>query len=342
MAETTYSFSISTDFLNGSVSPDRLTQEIRASAIVTALAHINTSSDDCDVVFRDVLSGGDETLLDDLVAAHSGEPLPSEPTVVQIDEPKTSEGFPITKVHTVEDEDGKQITVIYPATNGFRTFITGCADNGGPGNGAQIRLDFTEPDTKTVDYIFMKPIEVHDGELSWSPAPLSSQIRGETSVWSADDMFSVGLLMPATVAVANGSNTGNANKYDLGGGANMILPAAGDGAWDVDLETAVPVQAEKFVDGVLTKYGYWDSDYFSSEMSPSATPGAASFNMFDFPIEGWLLRNIGMGNNNGVLELDPYKTEWLSQRWKLRLTCTKVSAGAGTLSGWIMSFREPG
>lgn len=80
MAATKYTYSISGDF-TGLVSPyirpdtDRLTQEIRESAIVTALDYINTSGDDCDIWFKDALSSGDQTTLDSLVAAHTGEPL---------------------------------------------------------------------------------------------------------------------------------------------------------------------------------------------------------------------------------------------------------------------------
>jgi len=73
---TTYTYSISGDFPNAEVDLNRLTQEIQASAIVTALDHLGTEGDDCLVIFKADLSPGDETVLDGLVAAHSGEPLP--------------------------------------------------------------------------------------------------------------------------------------------------------------------------------------------------------------------------------------------------------------------------
>lgn len=75
MAATKYAYSISTDFPNHKVATDRLTGEIRTSAIVTALDAITTSGDSCDVWFKDALSVGDKTLLDGVVAEHSGEPL---------------------------------------------------------------------------------------------------------------------------------------------------------------------------------------------------------------------------------------------------------------------------
>lgn len=73
MAATKYTYSIQGDFPNQAVAPARLQQEIEDSAMSSALiTHINTNDDDCDVWFEDPLSVGDETILDGLVAAHSG------------------------------------------------------------------------------------------------------------------------------------------------------------------------------------------------------------------------------------------------------------------------------
>jgi len=74
----TYTYSISQDFPNAKVDPSRLASEIGRSAIVTALASVNTAGNDCNVVFKASLSSGDEAILDGLVAAHSGEPLEQE------------------------------------------------------------------------------------------------------------------------------------------------------------------------------------------------------------------------------------------------------------------------
>jgi hypothetical protein len=69
-------------------NPDRLKDEIQKSAIVTAFDHIDTDDGAqlCDIWFKDALSAGDQTLLDGIVATHSGEPLtpPQEPLAVKI------------------------------------------------------------------------------------------------------------------------------------------------------------------------------------------------------------------------------------------------------------------
>jgi hypothetical protein len=66
----------------------RLTQEIEDSAIITALDYIVTATG-TDVYFKATLSGGDETILNALVAAHVNTPLPDSEvksvSVVQAD-----------------------------------------------------------------------------------------------------------------------------------------------------------------------------------------------------------------------------------------------------------------
>lgn len=70
------------------VNLPRLELEIQESAIITALDHMNYSTPTLDVYFKADLSQGDETILDALVVAHSGEPLPDS-------NPTTSDGYPI-------------------------------------------------------------------------------------------------------------------------------------------------------------------------------------------------------------------------------------------------------
>jgi hypothetical protein len=87
MAATKYSYLITSAFPNQKVNSDSLRDEIEASAILTALDAININPEDesgyCAIWFVDALSGGDETLLNGIVAAHQGEP----PVTVQFQAP---------------------------------------------------------------------------------------------------------------------------------------------------------------------------------------------------------------------------------------------------------------
>ena len=74
----TYTYSIANDFPSGKVNTTKLDSEIRASAITIALDRIDTAGDVISIVFKDDLSAGDKTILDNdttgpaggLIAAH--------------------------------------------------------------------------------------------------------------------------------------------------------------------------------------------------------------------------------------------------------------------------------
>jgi len=81
MAETSYNYEDTSVTVN---SVDRLELEISQSNIVIALKTINLNGTSLDVVFKDTLSAGDETVLDDIVAAHTGEPLSPQPASQEV------------------------------------------------------------------------------------------------------------------------------------------------------------------------------------------------------------------------------------------------------------------
>ena len=125
MAETTYDFTISTDFPGGAVNTTKFRIEIQASAIETALETINTTGDDIDVVFKAALSAGDETILHGdttgpaggLIAAHDNTPSSSSIAHTEID---LKIGGPLTIVEGVAASFGasgaecKRIPLVFP------------------------------------------------------------------------------------------------------------------------------------------------------------------------------------------------------------------------------------
>lgn len=335
MAATKYTYSIQSDFPHRKVDTSRLLSEIQGSTIVTALDRIDTLGDDCDVWFRDALSVGDEAVLDGLVAAHSGEPLPESPLVITT-ATTTDEGTALIALDAPRERDHKPVMVNSPATEGTFTWLSARGDNlnptppaSGRGDGAHFFLDFSEPDTKEVEAQFMEPIELHDGHISWRP----------TGNWDFEDSWSISVRMPATVATENLTNTGNCNVVPTGLGFNIIVPAAGDGAYDVDLEQAVPIP-----DGHNAKTeqgaGYWNvEEYWSEEITPNGTDKGA-WNLYDIPLEMFFCKNMDCGSPLGVWDLDAYKAEWISKKWKLCFQVTKVTAGAGKIGGFLMVFRQ--
>lgn len=118
---TKYTFSISGSFPNHIVATDRLTLEIGQSSIITALSFIATSGDNCDIWFKDVLSGGDQTTLNAVVAAHSGQPLSGQAVTSSI----TGSGQNVAFTPVGSANVGIQITGTWVATLVFEGTIDG-------------------------------------------------------------------------------------------------------------------------------------------------------------------------------------------------------------------------
>lgn len=70
---TTYTYSITADTLNGILNSSRLHKEINDSDILIALIGVNVSGDVIDIVFKGNISTLEETNLGILLAAHTGE-----------------------------------------------------------------------------------------------------------------------------------------------------------------------------------------------------------------------------------------------------------------------------
>ena len=87
--------------------------------------------------------------------------------------------------------------------------------------------------------------------------------------------------------------------------------------------------------------GYWDVDrYWSGAVSAAAVGGEGEFNLYTFAVEMYFCKKIDCGNPLGVWDLDAYKAEWISQRWKLVFSATRATAEtSGRIGGYLMIFR---
>lgn len=224
----------------------------------------------------------------------------------------------------IDRPDYKAVVVVSPSRDGWMTWFTSRGDDPasppGRAKGPKLDLSFIGPDTKTVEIRFTECIEIHDGEVWYMPV----------ASWTPDDEFSVSVILPATIATPNVSNTGNCNLMPVGP-YDVILPAAGDGSHDVDFAQAVPVPA--------SEAGFWDCDYDTGITTPSATPGKARYHLLTGELEMFFLRNVACGHPLGSFEIDVYKAEWVHPSWKVRLTVLRTTAGPGRITGWLMVFR---
>lgn len=115
MAETSYQYTIATDFPNGIVDSDRLSREIVAQ-IATTLERIDTDDGVCIVVFVAALSAGEKTTLDgdasppaagSIIGDHTGDPVPDVPKTTFTSSADSSQFFQPTTVPL----DGSTISI---------------------------------------------------------------------------------------------------------------------------------------------------------------------------------------------------------------------------------------
>jgi hypothetical protein len=235
-------------------------------------------------------------------------------------------GTPLANVSTWE-EDGKAVTTTYPADqeNNEYIWLSGRGDHptNGRGEGDRIKISYGPSETgdKAVEVGFNEQVQLHDGRM----------FVPDRDKWTADDEWSYSIVMPATAATST-PGTGNVNAVDMGGW-NLFVPAAGDGSHTVDLNTAVPVPAGGA--------GYWDYDVFANVLTASSTPGQAAFHLMSPPIESFFMKRLPVPiHAMAVFDMQPYKSERVAPRWKLRLTIHRVSTGEATILGWIQVFRK--
>jgi hypothetical protein len=219
--------------------------------------------------------------------------------------------------------DGRAIVTPYPAALGTQTQFVGGGDDvaqGLPGEGPLLEFAFLAPGTLMIEVQYIGMIQVADGAAIYSGS------------WSAQDRLSFGVRIPANVAVPNVGSTGNCSLIPIGGGANMIVPAAGDGTHDVNLVTAAPILMP--VDGASP----WYVDRKLDGLVPAPMNDGNAI-LLDVEKILWLVRHVPVGAADGHWDIDVYRAETIHPNWFLRAEIVKTSAGAGILSGELLIYR---
>ena len=320
-----------TAFINNACDVAALEHQIRSSPdVVVAIAGVSQAKDgSVSATFRDLLDEGSKTALDGdpspapsdtpaagtLIHDHDGQPMP----VYDVDE----EGTPLVQVKGPHDKDGKQLITVTPRKATMQTWFHGSGDTApdGRGQGAPMSVSLEGGDEGQVEYQYLEPVWLHDGGVRWN----------EGGGWGPDDYFELSLKMPATPIAPNGGGTGNANLVD-----GVIVPAAGDGGFDVDLSTAVPVPVEN----AAAPDGFWEVSDETGEVTLSPTPGAAPYHLVAAALELFLMRAMPMIGTPHSFEIEAYEVKMVHQTWVVCFKVTKASAGAGHVRGWLLGFRR--
>jgi len=130
----------------------------------------------------------------------------------------------------------------------------------------------TPGDGTSITFRFREPVQVRGGE-AWL-----------LTDFNKDDYASVELFASATPVVANGGGTGNCNLVPVGP-YQLIVPAAGNGAHDIDLNAKVGTSSVHQASLVPASAGdgFFDYDEDTNEITMNVTQ-TGGYNLFNSEI----------------------------------------------------------
>jgi len=353
MALTKYTYSIADDTANGvldtvgsTLCTARMKSLIGASAIETAIEDISSTGDVLDVWMKATLSGGDETILDGVIAAYEGRhTLNEEPHLPDGRSLVTPSAFP------------KGMIPIFP---GVGDDITNNVRHGDTSNRWGVSLD--EAGSEAVEWQFNSCAWIGGGWVTCvgalpgdfidfrlyalaTPVAINETTEGNChlgaaavfTAWSSETTYSLNDLCSLSgtnyICILGHTDNTPPNATYWAPYCNMIVPAADNGAWDVDLTDTlnenvnftkacpVPVEDAENPDG----YYYYDCD--ARTIAVHATQ-KGNINLFDFEID--LIKympgfNI-LGNNTYKIQPD-VSAKRLAPQFKYE---AKVTHGEGS------------
>jgi len=283
---TKYTYSVS-DTVNDKVDVGSLHTEIEDSSITIALDKIDVIGDVLDVWFKAVLSAGEQTILDGIVAAHTGTPLPDVQTVVPdvatLDQPQK-------EVQRVVVQPGRTGYYMCDRDIKISTSMFGQAD-------AIQDLKVTVADNKQADW----------GEMSL--VGCYKLVAGDYVSCADQADADVNAVLSVFDFVAKNQTTDSPTEYDFKGGCLWSDPNLAADVWEhrmyAMMAPNIPVAmggGVRFFDGYLYPYqGKWQEavNSLALKIDPSASVEAAR-------IRFWLYYPAGAKQNH-VLRFITYR-----------------------------------
>lgn len=295
-----YMFSIVNDTANGAVDSARLVSEIQASAILTALDSVKTEGDVLSVTFKEELSGGDSTVLSDLVSVHDGTPLPHVPEPITLAGPVTLDGRPIFMPLAYED--------------GTFLWVTGKADHvaNGRGEGDAFVLTRSTAGSATLEWSFSDWVKASGG-------------TGCSKNAGPGDCFSIEVFAPATTVEAVTPGTGTCVLADVtgvlvenGDQLRVVVPYPG-GTHNV--VTAVPVPASVGE----PSYWAWSNPPFGKGVVTAKESGGYNLYAQPIPLARPACNLQLLGDRSISIDTGNVKPMQLLPHWKFKATLTTAA-----------------
>ena len=231
---------------------------------------------------------------------------------------------------TPRSSDGKPILLpnIFPGP--VVLYYAGSADHATNGRGAGdvFLLSSTQAEDKALEFAFNDWVYLAGGYIRWTGAV-------------AGDWVSMKLIAPATPVTAAPQNDGNCNIV-----SGIIVPAAANGAYNVDLTQAVPVPAQAAATGDTEggPNGYWDWDEPQTgkgTVTPSGTPGSAKWHLVAAAVD--LTRFVSklpmLGNGELDAMIPAIKPKKILPHWKMRVDLHNSTAKSLDLTWLLVTAR---
>jgi hypothetical protein len=209
--------------------------------------------------------------------------------------------------------DGRVITQPVTLGSGQWHFWHGEGDDPGAGTvggGQAFEATQSTAGDNPVTWVYRDPVWIAGGSFRYQGAEMG-------------DHVSFVIYAPATgITPSAGGNTGNCNLHSSG----ILLPAAGDGAYDVDLATANPVPTSDFAPYT----GFWNytlpTDMKGRGTITPGAPGQSKYHLIpaDIPLDQFVHKERLLGTGESFYEPQNINVSLCLPGWQF--TCTLHNA----------------
>lgn len=209
---------------------------------------------------------------------------------------------------TPRTSDGKAIFLPTLFPGNVVMYFAGVGDDptNGRGQGDLFQIAKSTVGSETFEFSFNDWVYIAGGWYSWR--------NGKLGDWVSFEVY-----CPQT-PVTPASGNGNCNVVN-----GVIIPAAGDGAYNVDLAQANPVPALALVgESEQSNNGYWDwskPNTGKGTVSASATPGAAEWHLVaaDVSLVRFGAKLPLLGDDASPVLVPAVKPKKILPQWKFRV-----------------------
>jgi len=221
--------------------------------------------------------------------------------------------------------DGKTIVMPSFFPGGVFFYVTGAGDDCTPGAlvrgaGTAFNIASEAAETQNVEFQFCDWVYLSGGGIMCDGAVIG-------------DYISMKLYAPSSAgALSAGGGTGNANLV-----SGVIVPAAGNGAYNVDLTAVTPVPAYNEDTGLSS--GYWDwsePDTGKGTVTASAVPGTGKWHLIAANVD--LVRFVNrmqLASSMDIVIETNIKPKKILPHWKFKVTA--VNGGhTGLRVAWYL------